>query len=285
MLPREVPLEEIVVERRRLGLQDERVQSELGHRLERGRVLDRLLDVDTPGERPVRCDEGRRSLERIEPSASRTSRRSRRRFAARSRRGSRPLPACGSPAPARGSGRRGSCRSREARAPPAPTRSRSGSACARCRRAPRSGGRGRRAWACRRTAAVARDDVARLEVDDDDRLRPQLLVRNAARLDREHVLAAVDAAHVPEGEDDEPRADELAVPLEHPLLQFAVVGHRALQPVVSVVATAAKERAELATAHFVTAQLRQADGRRRLRDGLGSCHQCRVWRTRRGLDG
>ena len=67
MLPREVPFEEIVVERRRLCLQDERVQSELGHGLESGRVLDSLLDVNTPGERPVGCDEGRRSLERIEP--------------------------------------------------------------------------------------------------------------------------------------------------------------------------------------------------------------------------
>ena len=102
---------------------------------------------------------------------------------------------------------------REARARPAPRRSRTASACARCRRPPGSAGRGRGASACRRTAAAPRRRPRRSEVDDDHRLGPQLVVRDAARLDREHACRAVDGARVAEGEDDEPGADELAVRL------------------------------------------------------------------------
>ena len=82
----------------------------------------------------------------------------------------------------------------------------------------------------RRRALRSRHDVAGLELDDRDQLRSQLLVRDAARLDREHVLAPVDAAYVAESENDEPRSDELAVSLEDTLLQVGMVGHPRYEP-------------------------------------------------------
>src|SRR4029453_169049 len=62
--------------------------------------------------------------------------------------------------------------------------------------------------------------LAALEVEDDHRLRPELAVRDAARLDRHHPGGAVDGARVAEGEDHQARLNDPPVRLEDPLSQL-----------------------------------------------------------------
>jgi hypothetical protein len=73
--------------------------------------------------------------------------------------------------------------------------------------------------------AVARDRLAAPELDDDHRLRAEVVVRDSARLDREHAGVAVDGAHVPEREHDEPGAHERPVRLGDALSQLGVRAH------------------------------------------------------------
>jgi hypothetical protein len=59
--------------------------------------------------------------------------------------------------------------------------------------------------------------LAALEVDDDHRVRPELAVRDAARLDRHHPGRVVDGARVAECEDDKAGLHDLPVRFEDPL--------------------------------------------------------------------
>jgi hypothetical protein len=73
---------------------------------------------------------------------------------------------------------------------------------------------------CRRVRGGPRGSLAHLtalEVDDDHRVRPELGVGDAARLDRQHPSRAVDGARVAEGEDDQARLHDLPIRLEDPL--------------------------------------------------------------------
>ena len=65
-------------------------------------------------------------------------------------------------------------------------------------------------------------DVAALEVDDDDRLGVEVVVGDAARLDRHHARCTVDGAGIAEGEDDETRPDDRAVGLQRALPKLCV---------------------------------------------------------------
>src|SRR6266487_3650060 len=62
--------------------------------------------------------------------------------------------------------------------------------------------------------------LAALEVDDDDRIRPELGVGDAARLDRHHPGFAVGGTGVAEREDDQAGLDDLPVRLEDALAQL-----------------------------------------------------------------
>ena len=113
------------------------------------------LDVGAPDERPVRGDERCGHRERVEAELRERLHDHRARpllvVAVDLRGGQLPRHR----APARGNDPRASCRGREARAAPAPTRSRTASGCGRCRRPRRTRGRARGASARRKTAAAS----------------------------------------------------------------------------------------------------------------------------------
>ena len=78
-------------------------------------------------------------------------------------------------------------------------------------------------------------DLAAREVDDRHVLRPERVVRDAARLDRHHAGLAVGGARVPEREDDEARVDEREVRGDDALAELVEHLEPLREPVVRLV--------------------------------------------------
>ena len=74
----------------------------------------------------------------------------------------------------------------------------------------------------RRGPRPAVHHCAALDVDDGDRSGRELVVGDAARLDRDDARVAVDGARISEREDDEPGAAERQIRLEDALAQRCV---------------------------------------------------------------
>lgn len=70
------------------------------------------------------------------------------------------------------------------------------------------------------------EDCSGLEVDDDDRVGPERVVGDAARLDRHHARIAVGRARVSEGERDKTGIDKCAVRLADVLSELGVSHQR-----------------------------------------------------------